>query len=128
MRTNAARKDRPNITPIFEEERAKAFEFVKALYDCGIERVAIENPIGFLNGNWRKPDQAIRPFMFGHDYAKDVCLWLKNLPILLPTRIVPPPYRKLDFWSDKRNINGYSIKSITFQGIADAMADQWGSL
>lgn len=127
MRTNAARKDRPNITPIYESERSKAFEFVKALYAASIPRIAVENPIGYLNGNWRKPDQVIRPWMFGHPYKKDVCLWLKNLPKLTPTNVVEGPYKTLDFWSDKRNPDGYSRKSITFQGIADAMAEQWGA-
>lgn len=126
MRTNAARKDRPNITPVFERERDKAFEFVQALHNCPIERVAIENPIGYLNEKWRKPDQVIRPWMFGHDFAKDICLWLKGLPPLISTELHSGPYRKLDFWSADRNPGGYSLKSVTFKGIADAMADQWG--
>ena len=126
MRTNAARKDRPWVSAVYLQERDKAFAFVKLLHDCPIKKVAIENPIGYLNGAWRKPDQTIRPWMFGHDCAKDVCLWLKNLPVLLPSRMVSPPYRKLDFWSNKRNPGGYSLKSLTFQGIADAMAEQWG--
>lgn len=128
MRTNAARKDRPNISDRFERERAAAYLFVLRLYNSNIPRIAIENPIGYLNSQFRKPDQIIRPYMFGHDYAKDVCLWLKNLPPLISTMWVHPPYRKLDFWSKARNPNGRSLKSITFQGIADAMADQWGSL
>ena len=125
MRTNAARKDRPNITPIFESERQKAFDFIMQLYNAPIEKITIENPIGYLNHAWRKPDQIIRPWMFGHEYKKDVCLWLKGLPKLTPTNIIEGPYKKLDFWSNKRNPNGYSMKSITFQGIADAMAEQW---
>lgn len=128
MRTNAARKDRPAITPVFEWQRKRAFEFVQFLHDCAIPQVCVENPIGYLNGAWRRPEQTIRPWMFGHDYAKDICLWLKNLPPLLPTRIVSPPYRKLDFWSDKRNPSGYSLKSVTFHGVAEAMANQWGGL
>lgn len=128
MRTNAARKDRPNITPIFEKKREEAFQFVMDLYNADIRKVAIENPIGYLNSAWRKPDQVARPFMFGHKYKKDICLWLKNLPILLPTvALFPmPPYKKLDFWSTKRNIDGKSLKSKTFLGVAKAMADQWG--
>jgi len=126
MRTNAARKDRPNITPIFESERQKAYDFVMALYNAPIEKIAIENPIGYLNSAWRKPDQVVRPWMFGHEYKKDVCLWLKNLPKLEPTNVVEGPYKKLDFWSNKRNPGGYSLKSKTFQGIGNAMADQWG--
>jgi len=128
MRTNAARKDRPNITPIFERERDKAFDFVQKIFHYPTQKIAIENPIGYLNKAWRKPDQIVRPFMFGHEYAKDVCLWLKNLPLLIPTKIVQGPHKKLDFWSNKRNPDGYSRKSITFQGIADAMAEQWGDL
>jgi hypothetical protein len=124
MRTNAARKDRPNITPIFKEKRQEAFEFAISFFDYA-DKVCVENPIGYLNEVYRKPDQIIRPWMFGHEYKKDVCLWLKGLPKLTPTKIVEGPYKKLDFWSNKRNPNGYSLKSVTFQGIADAMAEQW---
>jgi hypothetical protein len=127
MRTNAARKDRPNITPVFFEERQKAFDFFMNLYNTDIKYVAIENPIGYINSAFRKPDQIIRPWMFGHPYRKDVCLWLKNLPILLPTNIVSGR-KKLDFWSTDRNPNGVSLKSKTFSGIAKAMAEQWGCL
>lgn len=126
MRTNAARKDRPHITEVFEEERQKAFDFVMTLYNAPIEKIAIENPIGYLNSAWRKPDQILRPWMFGHEYRKDICMWYKNLPLIKPTNIVEGPYKKLDFWSTKRNPNGYSLKSRTFQGVADAFADQWG--
>lgn len=125
MRTNAARKDRPNITPIFEQERQKAYDFALSFFNYA-DMVAVENPIGYLNSKFRKPDQIIRPWMFGHPYKKDVCLWLKGLNKLTPTEIIPGPYKKLDFWSNKRNPNGYSLKSITFTGIAAAMANQWG--
>jgi hypothetical protein len=125
MRTNAARKDRPKITAVFEQERQVAYEFVMLLANADIPRIAVENPIGYLNSHWRKPDQVIRPWMFGHPYKKDVCLWLKNLPLLKPTNVIQGSYKTLDFWSKKRNPNGRSLKSITFQGIADAMADQW---
>lgn len=130
MRTNAARKDRPQITNSFVAEREKAFNFIIKLYDSPIEKVAIENPIGYLNEAWRKPDQILRPYMFGENYNKDICLWLKNLPLLNPSVALYPPkggWKKLDYWSDKRNPNGKSLKSITFQGIAEAMAEQWGS-
>lgn len=126
MRTNAARKDRPKITPIYISERDKAYDFVLKLYYSPIPKIAVENPIGFLNTKWRKPDQIIHPWMFGHEYRKDTCLWLKNLPKLTPTKIIPPPYKKRDLWSTDRNPNGRSIKSITYQGIAQAMANQWG--
>lgn len=110
------------------EHRGEAFEFVMALAEADIAHIAIENPIGYLNTAWRKPDQVLRPAFFGHPYRKDICLWLKTLPLLNPTcALFPPkPWKKLDFWSDKRNPDGKSLKSITFQGVADAMADQWG--
>jgi hypothetical protein len=127
MRTNAARKDRPNITPIFFDERQKAFDFFMSLYNANIKYVAVENPIGYINSAFRKPDQIVRPWMHGHPYRKDVCLWLKNLPLLHPTNIVDGR-KKLDFWSTNRNPNGVSLKSKTFQGIAKAMATQWGNL
>lgn len=128
MRTNAARKDRPNISAQFIPERQKAFDFVMELANAPIHRIAIENPIGYLNEAWRKPDQVLRPYMFGNEYKKDICLWLKNLPFLNPTvALYPPkPWRKLDYWSDKRNPDGKSLKSITFEGVAKAMAEQWG--
>jgi len=127
MRTNAARKDRPNITSIFDEERQKAFDFVMSIYNSGCDKIAIENPIGYLNqkGVFRKPDQIVRPWMFGHGYRKDICLWLKGLPPLKPTNIVDGR-KKLDFWSTKRNPGGVSLKSKTFPGVAKAMAEQWG--
>jgi hypothetical protein len=110
------------------EGRILAFQFVMRLSNAPIERIAIENPIGYLNSAWRKPDQILRPAWFGHPYRKDVCLWLKNLPKLNPTiALFPPkPWKKLDFWSTARNRDGKSLKSITFQGIAEAMAEQWG--
>jgi hypothetical protein len=134
MRTNAARKDRPQISSKFVAERKKGYDFVMALYNAPIPKICLENPIGYLNGAWRKPDQIIRPFMFGHPYRKDICLWLKNLPKLMPTHEqednlfypVENGRKKLDFWSKDRNPNGRSLKSITFEGIAKAMADQWG--
>lgn len=126
MRTNAARKDRPNITPIFFFERDKAFNFFMDLYNSKIEKIAIENPIGYINGKFRKPNQIIRPWMFGHPYRKDVCLWTKNLPLLKPTNIVEGR-KKLDFWSTNRNPNGVSLKSKTFPGIADAFATQYSA-
>ena len=127
MRTNAARKDRPNITTIFERERDRGMEFAIQFFNYA-DRVCVENPIGYLNSAFRKPDQIVRPWMFGHEYKKDVCLWLKGLPKLVPTNIINPPYKKLDFWSSNRNPGGYSRKSITFTGIAEAMAQQWGGI
>lgn len=127
MRTNAARKDRPKVSAVFEVERERARIFFMNLYNAPARFIAVENPIGHINSVFRKPDQIVRPWMHGHPYRKDVCLWLKNLPVLIPTNIVEGR-QKLDFWSDKRNPNGVSLKSKTFTGIAEAMANQWGPL
>ncbi len=105
--------------------REIAAKFFMLLVNADIPMIAVENPIGCISSYYRKPDQIIHPYMFGHPYRKDTCLWLKNLPKLEPTKILEPPYKKLDFWSTKRNEDGYSKKSITFQGIAEAMANQW---
>ena len=98
--------------------REKGAEFFLKFANAPIPKIAIENPIGCMSTKYRKPNQIVRPFMFGHEYNKDICLWLKGLPNLIPTNVIQPPYKKLDFWSTDRNPNGRSIKSITFQGIA----------
>lgn len=110
----------------WRENREIAAAFFMRFVNAPIDRIAIENPIGIMSTWHRKPDQIVRPWMFGHGYRKDICLWLKNLPLLKPTNIVEGR-KVLDFWSTKRNPNGRSLKSITFQGVADAMANQWGS-
>ena len=104
-----------------------ALIFWKKLRNAPIELIAMENPIPhkyakIIMGNY---SQIIQPWMFGHGYRKDICLWLKNLPLLQPTNIVSGR-ELLDFWSDKRLINGKSQKSIMFKGVAEAMAEQWG--
>lgn len=102
----------------------RALEFVKALMNADVHSICIENPISIISTAIRKPDQIIQPWQFGHGETKATCLWLKNLPKLTPTNIVdgrearvhkmpPSPTR----WKDR---------SRTYQGIADAMADQWG--
>jgi hypothetical protein len=116
-----------NRKPEWRPKREEAVNFFMSLINAPIDKICVENPIGHMNTRYRKPDQIIRPWMFGHPYKKDVCLWLKNLPELRPSSIVEnTEIKKLDFWSDKRNPGGRSLKSITFQGIADAMAKQWG--
>ena len=78
---------------------------------------------------YRKPDQIVHPYWFGSAFRKDTCLWLKGLPKLVATDFIEKPergYKKFDVWSTKRNPDGRSLKSITYQGIADAMANQWG--
>ena len=115
---------RPDLA--WRKNRELGAQFFLELTRAPIDKIAIENPIGCMSSMYRKPDQIIHPYMFGHDVRKDTCLWLKNLPPLMATVVVPPPHRKVDYWSDKRNPNGRSLKSITYQGIADAMAEQWG--
>lgn len=116
---------RPHLK-ILEKREKIGIPFFMKMVHAPIEKIAIENPIGVMSTRYRKPDQIVRPFMFGHQYNKDVCLWLKNLPLLVPTSLVPGPYKKLDFWSTERNPGGVSMKSKTFPGLAKAMATQWG--
>lgn len=97
-------------------------EFVKA--DC--EKIAIENPIGIMSTHYRKPDQIIQPWMFGHGETKATCLWLKNLPKLEPTNIVDG--REQHIWRMPPGPERAKERSKTYYGIAKAMADQWGQL
>ncbi|MCP4527494.1 MAG: hypothetical protein GY833_16495 [Aestuariibacter sp.] len=106
--------------------RDKGAAFFMKFINAPINKICVENPIGCMNTKHRKPDQIIHPYHFGHPIRKDTCLWLKNLPVLKHTNKIEPPYKKIDFWSDKRNPNGRSLKSITYLGIAMAMATQWG--
>lgn len=125
--------------PNRRQDMLDSVEFVKALYNCDIEKVAIENPIGVLSTRWRKPDQIIQPYMFGDEATKSTCLWLKNLPQLTPTKIVGKGEyvtyssgKKMPKWyadaltNAKTDAERRTLRSKTFQGIADAIADQWG--
>lgn len=103
-----------------------ALAFVQHLMAAPISKVAIENPIGIISTRIRKPDQIIQPWQFGHGETKATCLWLKNLPLLKPTDIVEGRIARVhkmppgpDRWKER---------SRTYEGIADAMADQWGRL
>lgn len=95
-------------------------EFTKA--DC--EKIAIENPIGIMSTHYRKPDQIIQPWMFGHGETKATCLWLKNLPKLEPKNIVDG--REQRVWRMPPGPERAKERSKTFPGIAKAMAEQWG--
>ena len=116
----------------------KAAQFVLDLWNQSIPHIAIENPIGQLNRRWRYPDQTIQPWQFGHPYSKATCLWLKNLPPLTPTKLVEKYQAFLPSntgWNARRGghtqpgvIHNAKDASRTFQGIADAMADQWSRL
>ena len=114
----------------------EAFEFIKKLWDAPIEMIALENPIGWLNTNWKKPTQIIEPYHFGDAFKKATCLWLKNLPKLMPTNIVEPKqywvnsssnYRKSAKISNKGICHSAVDRSRTFKGIGDAMSKQWNT-
>jgi hypothetical protein len=102
----------------------EALKFVQALMDAPVDRIAVENPISVISTRIRKPDQIIQPWMFGHGETKATCLWLKNLPKLQPTNVVngrEPVVHKMAPGPDR-----WKKRSLTYQGIAEAMAQQWG--
>jgi len=105
------------------EAREKAIEFFMDLYNCGIPKIAIENPIGVMSSEFRKPDQVLQPWMFGHGETKATCLWLKGLPKLKPTDIVGGRHQKMYLLPKTKD--RAKLRSKTFQGIAAAMAKQW---
>ena len=117
------------------EETEKALEFVRRLLDAPIPRIALENPVGCISTRIRPYDQAIQPYQFGHDASKKTCLWLKNLPPLRPTKMVEPRMvngkprwaNQTDSGQNKLppSADRWAIRSETYQGIAQAMAEQW---
>ncbi len=109
-----------------QREQAEALEFVRELMAAPIERIAIENPISIISSRIRKPDQIIQPWMFGHGEIKATCLWLGNLPKLTPTDIVEGRHARVH--REPPSPDRWKNRSRTYQGIAEAMADQWGAL
>jgi len=105
-------------------EQLMAVGFVKALMEGPMDRIAIENPVGVLSTKIRKPDQIIQPWQFGHGETKATCLWLKNLPLLTPTNIVEGRMARVH--RESPGPDRWKNRSRTLQGIAEAMADQWG--
>jgi len=115
-----------------QAEQAEALKLVRDLFYCDIPHVCLENPISIISRLWT-PDQIIQPWQFGHRESKSTCLWLKQLPLLKPTNIIiyeghadnqtPSGQNKLGPSPDR-----WKIRSRTYPGIADAMADQWGSM
>jgi len=103
--------------------REQAIEFFMKLMNANIPQIALENPIGIMSTVFRKPDQIIQPWMFGHGETKATCLWLKNLPLLVPTNIVEG--REQRIWKMSPGEDRWKERSRTFQGIAEAMATQW---
>jgi site-specific DNA-cytosine methylase len=106
------------------EEQKKAVGFFMALSSANIAKIAIENPIGLMSTEWRKPDQIIQPWQFGHGETKATCLWLKNLPPLKPTNIVEG--REARVHKEPPGPDRWKNRSRTYEGIANAMAEQWG--
>lgn len=132
----------------FKEKKAEqeeALRFIKTLINAPIPKICIENPISIISSRIRKPDQIIQPFWFGDPHPKKTCLWLKNLPPLMwyekgglfPTTEVEPKYLEYNSKKTKSGKSRYSEfgklgkghgreRSVTFKGIAKAMAEQWG--
>ena len=113
----------------FKEKRIEqqtALEFVTLLLQAPINKIALENPISIISSRIRKPDQIIQPWQFGHGETKATCLWLKNLPKLLPTNIVDGREPRIHKMSPSKN--RWKERSRTYEGIAIAMANQWGVL
>lgn len=111
-----------------QEEQEEAIKFFLHLANSSIEKIAVENPVSIMSTVYRKPDQIIQPYMFGDPFTKTTCLWLKNLPKLIPTNIVDKG--EFVIHGGKRIAKWYSNREFardkTFNGIADAMAAQWG--
>ena len=105
-------------------EQFCAIQFFMILANAGIAKIAIENPVGIMSTKWRKPDQIIQPWQFGHGETKATCLWLKNIPPLKPTNIVEGREGKI--WKMPPHPDRAKNRSRTFDGIGKAMAEQWG--
>jgi hypothetical protein len=115
--------------------QAEALAFVRLLLAAPIPRIALENPVSIISSAIRKPDQIVNPFQFGDPVSKKTCLWLKGLPLLVPTQIVQgsvyhtaPSGRRYPDWHQKTGGGSGHQRSRFFPGIAAAMADQWGRL
>ncbi len=109
-----------------QQEQQEALRFVRMLLEAPIPRIALENPVSIISSRIRKPDQTIQPWQFGHGETKATCLWLKNLPPLEPTNIVDG--REARIHRMPPSPTRWKERSKTYQGIADAMAQQWGSI
>jgi hypothetical protein len=111
-----------------------AIRFVQTLWAAPIRYKALENPIGCLSTRWRKPDQIIQPWQYGHDASKATCHWLDNLPLLQPTDVLPggKSARRANQTASGQNKLGpspdrWKLRSLTYPGIAEAYAAQWGA-
>lgn len=109
-----------------KEEQDEALEFVRVLLDADIEKIALENPVSVISSMIRKPDQIIQPYQFGHGETKKTCLWLKNLPLLRYTKVVDGRENRVHRMAPGKNRSMY--RSVSYPGVAKAMAEQWGEL
>lgn len=112
-----------------EREQKLALGFVKELMDAPIHQICIENPVSVISTKIRKPDQIIQPWQFGHEESKKTCLWLKNLPKLIPTKIMEIKNKNLTPSGQNKvgpSPDRWKKRSRTYLGIAKAMAEQWG--
>jgi hypothetical protein len=107
-----------------EEAQLAALHFVKAIWRFPVPKLAIENPVGRLSSLWRGPTQIIQPWQFGHGETKGTCLWLRGLPPLVPTQIAEGRHGAV--WREPPGPDRKKNRSRTYEGIANAMADQWG--
>ena len=108
------------------KEQEEAIDFALKIYNSFPPMLCLENPIGVLSTKWRKPDQIIQPWQYGHGETKATCLWLRNLPLLQPTEIVEgrePRVHHMPPGPDR-----WKERSRTYEGVAKAMAEQWGKL
>ena len=122
---------------IADGRQQQGIDFFMQMINAPIERICVENPIGIMSTKYAKPCQIVHPWQLGHNASKSTCLWLKNLPLLKPTNIVDKG-EFVTFASGKRMTKWYAdaaklspkerekVRNKTFQGIADAMAEQWG--
>jgi hypothetical protein len=112
------------------EQTEEALVFIQRILDAPIDKIALENPIGCISSRIRRPNQIIQPWWFGEDASKATCLWLKNLPELTPTNIIKKERYANQTASGQNNLppskDRWKLRSMTYQGIADAMAAQWG--
>lgn len=111
---------------IADGRQQKAINFFMEFVKAPCDKIAIENPISIMSSKYRKPDQIIHPWQFGHAELKSTCLWLKGLPKLRPTNIIPKEIciPRVHLMGPSKNRS--ALRSKTYQGIADAMALQWG--
>ena len=108
-----------------QSEQMEALTFVRWIFDLPVPRLALENPVSIISSAIRKPDQIIQPWQFGHGETKATCLWLRGCPLLIPTKIVEG--REARVHREPQSRDRWKHRSRTYEGIAKAMANQWGT-